>query len=107
MKITQVYEGGLLRLRFDGELDHHAARTAVRAIEENIDGYLPVSLILDLTELSFMDSSGIAVILKAFRRMNELGGGICVENVRKQPLKVLDTAGLGRLVKITALAKEA
>ena len=107
MKTTAFYKAGLLTVSFDGELDHHAARTAVKAIEESIDEHLPRNLMLDLAGLSFMDSSGIAVILKAYRRMNELGGSLCVENVRRQPLKVLDAAGLGRLVKITALAKEA
>ena len=106
MKITSFYEDGRMKIGLDGELDHHAARAAVRAIEENIDEHLPAGLILDLARLSFMDSSGIAVIIKAFKRMNELGGGVCVENVQKQPIKVLDAAGVGRLIKITALAKE-
>ena len=106
MKTKAVYDDGLLKLSFDGELDHHAAKTAVRAIEDSIDMHLPKKLALDFSGVSFMDSSGIAVILKAFRRMNELEGSVCVENVPSQPQKVLDMAGLHRLVKISA-SKEA
>ncbi|MCL2401509.1 MAG: anti-sigma factor antagonist [Oscillospiraceae bacterium] len=106
MKTRAYYKDGLLTIRFDGELDHHSAKPAVRAIEEGIDTHLPKNLILDFNGLSFMDSSGIAVVLKAFRRMNELEGTVSVENVPAQPQKVLDMAGLGRLIKIAAGVKE-
>jgi len=107
MKTTAIYNHGLLTIGITGELDHHAAKSVVATIEENIDAYLPKNLTLDMRGLSFMDSSGIAVILKAFRRMNELDGTLAVENVPKQAQKVIDAAGLGRLVKITAQAMEA
>jgi len=107
MKVAAIYNNGLLTISIAGELDHHAAKTAVTSIEENIDAYLPKSLTLNFQRLSFMDSSGIAVILKTFRRMNELSGTLTVENVPRQAQKVLDAAGLGRLVKITVQAMEA
>ena len=107
MKVAANYNNGLLTVSIAGELDHHAAKMVVTAIEENIDTYLPKSMTLDFGRLAFMDSSGIAVILKAFRRMNELDGALTVENVPRQAQKVLDAAGLGRLVKITAQAMEA
>lgn len=107
MKTKALYNNGFLKISFYGELDNHAAKTAVCAIDENVDEHLPKTLLLDFGGLTFMDSSGIAVVLKAYRRMNELGGGVCVENVPKQAQKILDMANMGRLVKITASAKEA
>jgi len=106
MNIKAFYRDGLLTIGIIGELDHHAAKKAVSAIERNIDDHLPKSLVLDFKELSFMDSSGIAVILKAYRRMNELGGQVLVENVPSQPQKVINAAGLDRLVKIAMSSKE-
>ena len=47
-----------------------------------------------------MDSSGIAVILRAKRRMEALGGNLIVVNIPKQAARVIDTAGLSRYVKL-------
>ena len=107
MKIKAHCESGRLKISLEGELDHHAARAAVSAIEKSIDDYLPRSCTLDLSRLSFMDSSGIAVILKTYRRMNEIEGRFCVEDVQNQPLRVLDAAGIDRIINITASVKEA
>lgn len=107
MTIGSSFENGQLIIFFDGELDHHAARKAVTHIEDQIDVHLPRETILDMRNLSFMDSSGIAIVLKTYRRMGEIGGKVCVENVHKQPRRVLDAAGVERIVKITALSKEA
>jgi stage II sporulation protein AA (anti-sigma F factor antagonist) len=106
MTVTAEFDGGALRLALEGELDHHAAKRAVAALEEGIDTHLPRVCVMDLRGLTFMDSSGIAVLLKARRRMDELAGELRVEGVRKQPMRVLDAAGLPRLVKITEMAKE-
>ena len=83
-----------------GELDHHEARCAIRTIDELMDEYLPRDCVLDLNGLSFMDSSGIAVIIKLNQRMKSLGGRMWVENPAKQPLRVIDASGIDRLVPV-------
>ena len=100
MHIKTSFDEGTLRFIFEGELDHHAAKKAVSAIESGIGAYTPTSCVLDFERLTFMDSSGIAVVLKTYRRMGEVGGKLTVDNVGKQPLRVLDAAGIDRLVKI-------
>ncbi len=72
------------------------------AIERLLDEYLPRDCILDLSHLSFMDSSGIALILKLHRRMRECGGRAWVENAAAQPMRVIDASGIERLVRIAA-----
>ena len=62
---------------------------------------LPISrLVLDLAGVTFMDSSGIALILRAQQRMQLLDGSVLVCNVPAQARRVLDAAGVGRLVTI-------
>jgi stage II sporulation protein AA (anti-sigma F factor antagonist) len=107
MTVGASYDNGILRVFFTGELDHHAAKKTVDFIEKKIDAHLPRELILDMKDLSFMDSSGIAVILKSYRRMKEVGGEMHVENVSKQPLRVLNASSVERIVKIIAMTKEA
>ena len=54
----------------------------------------------DGTGLTFMDSSGIAVVLRARRRMEALAGSLVVVNIPRQAARVLETAGLGRYVNL-------
>jgi len=89
-----------LLLEFSGELDHHGARDAIRELELAIDAALPRKLIVDMAGVSFMDSSGIALILRACRKMQNLGGSVAVCHVPPQARRVLDAAGIGRLVEI-------
>lgn len=89
-----------LLLELSGEMDHHSARSAVRDMELAVDAALPKKLVLDMTGVTFMDSSGIAFILRAQQRMRLLEGSLLVCHVPEQARRVLDAAGIGRLVTI-------
>ena len=102
MKVRSTTMNGLMKLYLEGELDHHAAKKVMNDIERCIDRDLPRDCILDLGGLTFMDSSGIAVILKTHRRMNEIGGRTSIDNAGGQPRRVIDAAGIERLIEITA-----
>ncbi|MDD5932049.1 MAG: anti-sigma factor antagonist [Oscillospiraceae bacterium] len=89
-----------LLLELKGELDHHSARNALREVELAIDAALPRMLVLDFAGVTFMDSSGIALILRAQQRVQLLDGSLQVRNVPPQARRVLDAAAIGRLVSI-------
>ena len=89
-----------LLLELSGELDHHGARGALRELELAIDAALPKALVMDMGGITFMDSSGIALILRAQQRMQLLDGSLLVRNVPAQARRVLDAAGIARLVSI-------
>lgn len=89
-----------LLLEFSGEIDHHGARNALKEVEMAIDAALPRLLILDMTDVTFMDSSGIALILRSQQRMQLLEGSVVLRGVPDQARRVLDAAGIGRLVSI-------
>ena len=100
MEITEKSDGRLLLLSFSGEMDHHGARNALRELEMAVDAGLPQTLVLDLSGVTFMDSSGIALILRAQQRMQLLDGSVQVCHVPEQARRVLDAAGISRMVKI-------
>lgn len=100
MQISIKFEDARLELRFTGELDHHAAKEAMQKIGRAIDLNLPRDCIVDFAGLSFMDSSGIAVVLNIHKRMGEIGGRAWVVNVPRQPMKVLNASGIYRMVEI-------
>lgn len=98
MNITSYVQGRQLTLALSGEIDHHVARTVMDGISERIETYLPRECLLDFSEVVFMDSSGIAVVISALRRMEELEGKLELINVGGQPKKVLAAAGIEKMV---------
>ena len=100
MEIQSKFADRNLMLELKGELDHHGAKGALRELELAIDAALPKKLVLDFSGVTFMDSSGIALILRAQQRMQLMDGSVLVCNVPQQARRVLDAAGIGRLVKI-------
>ena len=100
MEISTSFDAGRLTVYISGELDHHEAHCAMLRIDELLDEYIPRDCALNLAGLSFMDSSGIAVIIRVSRRMTALGGRAWVENPARQPQRVLDAAGIERLVPV-------
>ena len=96
MEMKYKAENRLLTITLSGELDHHAARDVMESIDRLLEQMLPAKTLLDLGELTFMDSSGIAVVLRAKRRMEALAGTLMVVNIPRQAARVLETAGLDR-----------
>lgn len=100
MRIITHDDGRCLTLRLVGELDHAAAQTVMPGIEDAVEEYLPRRCVLDLTGVSFMDSSGIAVILKTDRLLQQTGGALALSGVPGQVRRVLDVAGLTKIVPV-------
>lgn len=100
MNINPSFSAGRLTIYLSGELDQHEAQQTSACIAELLDEYLPRDCVLDLSDLSFMDSSGIAVIVKANRHIRTIGGRLWVENPVKQVLRVIDAAGLDRMIPV-------
>ena len=84
----------------DGEVDHHRARELLAELDGQLDLQLPRSVTLDLGEVSFMDSSGIAILLRARQRVSALGGALRVVHVPEQAAKVLRAAGVDKLMDL-------
>ena len=103
MNISTAFAAGRLTIYLAGELDHHEARGAIRSIDELLDEYLPRDCVLDMSGLSFMDSSGIALIIRISRRIKNLGVRAWIENPAKQPLRVIDASGIDRLVPVATV----
>lgn len=89
-----------LTIALSGEIDHHGAREMMSQLDDAIAARLPAQLILDLSGVTFMDSSGIAVLLRARRQMSHTGGSLRVTNLPAQARRVLDAAGIGRLISL-------
>lgn len=99
MQTFSFYSDGRLTVRFCGELDHAAAAGAMYALTEAVQEYLPRSCVLDLSGLTFMDSSGVALLLRAKKLLGRSGAGLTVQEAPEQAKRVLELAGLGRMLE--------
>ena len=81
-----------------GEIDHHTAKEMREQIDQKIQAVLPRKLYLDFGGVTFMDSSGIGLIMGRYRNMESMGGTVSVQNAGKHLLRVMRLAGLERLV---------
>ena len=80
-----------------GELDHHTAKEMREAIDSALNQYSPKLLIMDFGDVSFMDSSGIGLVMGRYRQMQLLGGELHVVNTSKRIYQLMKLAGLEKL----------
>mgnify|MGYP003425416482 CR=1 FL=1 len=91
--------GEVLTVYLEGELDHHAAKTVREEIDEAVEFNMPTLLILDFDRVTFMDSSGIGVIIGRYKKMNYVGGAVYVCGMNKNVDRIFQMSGLYKLVK--------
>ena len=100
MAVRCEHEDREMTLWLSGEVDHHRAREMMEEMDWQIETWMPRSLTVEMSGVTFMDSSGIAVLLRAYRRLRELGGAVRVSGVPAQAAKVLRAAGLQKMMTI-------
>ena len=100
MQFTSYLENGRLTVALTGEIDHHCAKTYIQAIAAKIEAYTPDICILDFQEVTFMDSSGIAVVINALRAMAQIEGKLVLSGICQQPMRVFQASGIDKLVEI-------
>lgn len=74
MAVAYTTQNRALTVSLSGELDHHRVKGVIRELEGEIDRLLPQQLVVDCAGVTFMDSAGIAILLRLWQRMEELGG---------------------------------
>ena len=89
-----------LTAMLSGELDHHHAKEIREAIDFAVREQLPQILVLDFRQVTFMDSSGIGLIIGRSRLLEETGGTLEIHNPSQQISKVLRLSGADRLAVI-------
>ena len=92
--------GSILSIHVRGEIDHHTASSIRQGIDTTLFEKRPTKLILDLSAVSFMDSSGLGLIMGRYSVMKELGGEMTVWNPSPETRAILKLAGMERLVRI-------
>lgn len=83
-----------------GEIDHHSASGMRRDVDNIIWNRTPTHLILDMSEVEFMDSSGLGFIMGRYALMREIGGNLSLRNPSAVVMKMLTMTGFDKKVRI-------
>ncbi|MBQ3541797.1 MAG: STAS domain-containing protein [Oscillospiraceae bacterium] len=100
MQFTSFLENGKLTIALSGEIDHHCAKQYIQSIAAKIEAYTPDVCVLDFQEVSFVDSSGIAVVINALRNMSQIEGKLILSGICDQPMRVFRASGIDKIVEI-------
>jgi len=99
MANTEMAEHGQNLVAFlTGDIDHHGAKKAREMIDAAVSVCRPEKLILDFSEVEFIDSSAVGLIMGRYRLMSQLGGTVKVINLNARCKKLLQLSGVFSIV---------
>lgn len=81
------------------EIDHHQVSTIIREVGFQISSKLTKNIIFDFENVRFMDSSGIGMVMDAYKRAVMLGGTVMVCNMSKKVDRIFRMSGVYRFVR--------
>lgn len=95
--VETLYNDNVLTAKLYGEIDHHCAPAIRNKIDSQAENYRPNVLALDFSGVSFMDSSGIGLIMGRYRQISLLGGKLEVINIPQNLEKIIKLSGISTL----------
>ena len=101
MPVKIETSGQVVTAFIEGDIDHHTAKAIREQIDREIELNIPTLLILDFSGVTFMDSSGIGLVMGRYRILAKSGGELSVIGCSPSIYKVMKLSGLERLCKIT------
>ena len=84
----------------NGELDHHSAEYIRVKIDYYIDTSTSKNLVFDFKNVSFMDSSGIGIIMGRHKKISAKNGQVFLVNLNMTIKKIIELSGVSKVVKV-------
>lgn len=98
-RLTYISADGVLTLKLTGEIDHHSAVGIREEADRLIYLERPKKLLLDLSGIDFMDSSGLGFIMGRYALVSKLGGSLALLNPNARVSRILSLSALERIIK--------
>lgn len=100
MSVEINVTGEVVTAYLSGDLDHHTARTMREKIDGAVELNMPTLLILDFKDVSFMDSSGIGLVMGRYRNLVKTGAELHIVGTQPSIYKMMKLAGIEKLAKL-------
>ena len=98
--IRYEVRGETLVVHVGGEIDHHSAVAVRTGIDAEIAAKRPSRVLLELSSVDFMDSSGLGLIMGRFALVKQYGGTLAVLDPSPAVIKIMKLAGMERMISI-------
>ncbi|GAA3643304.1 anti-sigma F factor antagonist [Asaccharospora irregularis] len=89
------------------ELDHHVSTEIRETLDELLSARQIKNIVFDFRNISFMDSSGIGVIIGRYKKISNENGRVAIVNVSPRVRKIFDLSGLNKIIFIYDTYEEA
>ncbi|WP_100372591.1 anti-sigma F factor antagonist [Bacillus sp. FJAT-45037] len=93
-------KGSVLLVRLEGELDHHTAEKLRKKVEGHLVDANVLHIVLNLEQLTFMDSSGLGVILGRYKQVKANGGEMVVCAISPAVKRLFEMSGLFKIIRL-------
>ena len=100
MQVKYIKEDKQLIIKIEEEIDHHSSEKIRKKADYQIQIHIPKKLIFDFTNVTFMDSSGIGMLIGRYKLVSMFGGKAAIVNVNAPIKKVLEMSGVFKLIPI-------
>ena len=100
MEVRLLGEKRAILVKVTGELDHHSAAAIKEEADNKMRSSNAVNIIFDFSEMTFMDSSGIGVIMGRYKKARSLGGRVIAYGVSPQNLRIMEMSGIDKIIKL-------
>jgi stage II sporulation protein AA (anti-sigma F factor antagonist) len=100
LAIDMEVKTDVLCIRLSGELDHHTAESLRKQASETIEAYDIRHIVLNLEHLSFMDSSGLGVILGRYKQIQQKHGEMVVCAISPSVKRLFEMSGLFKIIRL-------
>jgi len=98
MNINCIERNGNLVVKIMGEIDHHSADEIRTTAEREYFRSGAKNMIFDFAHVSFMDSSGIGVIIGRYKELKKAGGKVFAINIGPEISRIFDISGLRKII---------
>ena len=99
-QVSYEEKGEELVVHVGGEIDHHSAVEVRTEVDARIIATSPKRVLLELSAVDFMDSSGLGLIMGRFALVKQYGGTLAVLDPSPAVVKIMKLAGMERMITI-------
>ncbi|WP_226579514.1 anti-sigma F factor antagonist [Halobacillus litoralis] len=100
LQVNFVVRENVLLVRLNGELDHHEANQLREAWQEQLQKPAVDHVIVNLEKLSFMDSSGLGVMLGRYKEVQAKGNEMVICSISPEVRRLFDMSGMFKIMKL-------
>lgn len=98
MESTYEKQDKRLIFKINEDIDEYSAQKIRRKLDNEIERYMPKETIFDFSNVTFMDSAGIGLLIGRYKLINMIGGDVKIANINTSVRKIFEMSGILRIM---------